>query len=474
MPLPLQRFAPFLVALPLAACGSLDLRRAAAVPTSLVAHQLCSATFVSRAEPERFYREAIAPDVAPVRLFLRHHVDREKGEVTASFAGLVRRRAVYREALGCLVVRGAAPAATPIHLDPPAPALLPAIAGPDLVEPASPALKAALDRAFAEPATGPHRWTKAVIIVHDGRIVGERYAPGYGIDTPLTGWSMTKSVTKSVTNALLGVLVREGRLDMGAWAPLAAWSDPKDPHHPITADSLLRMTSGMEFGQSLSSNWKSAFDPSSQMLFAVDDMAAAAARAPVIAPPGARWTYTDGNTAILSRIVRDAAGGDAQQVLRFAHRELFDKLGMAHATLEFDATGAPLGATHLWAPARDWARFGMLYLNDGVVGGERILPKGWVDYSARFTPGSEGYGYGAGFWTNRPDPKGVRLRTAMPADSFMARGSHGQAIVISPSARLVVVRLGDAYTPYGDIAALNRLVADATAALAPASQAAPE
>jgi len=140
---------------------------------------------------------------------------------------------------------------------------------------------------------------------------------------------------------------------------------------------------------------------------------------------------------------------------------------MRHVTLETDATGTPIGASHMWAPARDWARFGLLYLNDGVVGAQRILPSGWADYSARFTPGSEHYGYGAGFWTNRgPNPAGrARIAGGMPADAYMARGSYGQSIVIIPSSRLVIVRMGFAYTPMGDIAALERLVADSVAAV---------
>ena len=139
------------------------------------------------------------------------------------------------------------------------------------------------------------------------------------------------------------------------------------------------------------------------MVFAKPDMAALPEAARVGAAPGAVWRYSNGNTLLLSRIVRDQVGGDAASVLRFAHAELFDKLGMGHVTLEFDAVGTPIGASHTWAPARDWARFGILYVNDGVVGGERILPAGWADYSARLTPGSEAFGYGAGFWTNRGD-----------------------------------------------------------------------
>jgi CubicO group peptidase (beta-lactamase class C family) len=245
-----------------------------------------------------------------------------------------------------------------------------------------------------------------------------------------------------------------------------AWRDPGDPRHAITVDNLLRMNSGIAFGQSLYADVFTIFDPSAQMLFDTADEAAFAETAKLGAAPGTRWNYTNGNTMLLARMIRDAAGGDAASVLRFAHQELFDKLGMQHVTLEFDGAGTPIGSSLMWATARDWARFGQLYLDDGVVDGERILPEGWVDYSARLTPGSETFGYGAGFWTNRGTTGGAARRVGLgiPPDSFMARGIHGQYVVIVPSARLVVVRLGMAYDYYEDIDGVARLVAAAIAA----------
>jgi CubicO group peptidase (beta-lactamase class C family) len=460
----MRRLSLFLLP-PIAALvsGCDSLTRAALVPTHYASHQLCSAVFVGGLDPEEFYRDGIEREIAPVGGLISRHVDRDKSEVTSSFLGIVASRAVYRGALGCQVVHGERPPNTPVDAGPASPSLLPEIAGPSVVEPASGALKAAIDRAFVETKSGPQRRTKAIVVVHDGRVIGERYAPGYGVDTPLIGWSMTKSVT----NALLGILVREGKLEVDEPAPIAAWANPEDPRHAITIDNLLRMNSGIEFGQSLHSDWTSAFDPSAQMEFDAPDMAGMAEKARLADPPGTKWNYSNGNTLVLSRIIRDKVGGDALSVLRFAHRELFDKLGLQHATLEFDGAGTPIGSSHMWATARDWARFGMLYLDDGVVGGQRILPAGWVDYSARLTPGSEDYGYGAGFWTNRGSSPMVkmRVRAGMPPDSFMARGSQGQIAIIVPSARLVIVRLGMAYTPYSDIEAIERLVRDTIAAL---------
>jgi CubicO group peptidase (beta-lactamase class C family) len=406
-----------------------------------------------------FYREAVEPVIAPAGLLIDYRIDRNKREVTADLAGLVTSRSVFLGAEGCRVAHGDG-AMAPTDDDPPAAAKH--AAKPLLVDPVNPALEAALDREFAETDSGPHRWTKSVVILHDGHIVAERYAPGYGPETPQIGWS----VTKSVTNALIGILVRQKKLAVEAPAPVAAWRDPKDPRHAITIDNLLRMSSGIEFGQSLYADWRSAVDPSAQMQFDKADEAAFAETADLGAAPGTRWNYTNGNTMLLARMIRDQAGGDAALVLRFAHRELFDKLGMEHVTLEFDGAGTPIGSSHMWASARDWARFGQLYLDDGVVGGERILPEGWVDYSAQLTPGSETYGYGAGFWTNRGTTGGAgkRIGLGMPPDSFMARGTQGQYIVIVPSARLVVVRLGMAHDRYEDIDGVARLVVDAIAA----------
>ncbi|MFA5119870.1 serine hydrolase domain-containing protein [Zavarzinia sp.] len=437
-----------------AGCDSLG--RAVAVPVHLASHQLCSAVFVGGLDADGFYRDGIAPQIAPLGGLITYRVDRAAQAVTADLAGLVVSRAVYRGAIGCQIDHGGdmAPLEIPATTAPRSP-----IAGPEPVTPSDSGLAKAMDMAFAETEAAPYRATKAVVILHDGKVIAERYAPGYGVETPMIGWSMTKSVT----NALAGILVRQGRLSL-VQSPFA---DPADPRHGITVEHLLRMTSGLDFGQSLRHNWASAFDPSTQMEFDAPDMAAEAAAAPLAAAPGTTWTYSNGNTMLLARMIRDAVGGDAAAVLRFAERELFDKLGLEHPVLEFDGTGTPVGCSHMWATARDWARFAELYLDDGVVAGERLLPEGWVAFSARPTSGSENYGYGAGFWTNRGTGRGAAIRIAggMPPDAFMARGNQGQYAIVVPSARLVVVRLGMAFTERDDMDAVAHLVGAAVEAV---------
>jgi len=444
-----------------AACSPAAPARAARVATGLASHTLCVESFISGQDPAQVRAESLAP-MPGIRLIdwaMREEVDAKRGEVRSSLFGGFERRAVYHPGWGCRLVDGAPPAMPdfpPVDTAPPPFE----IAGPAVVEPADPRLKLALDHAFAEPAGGPPRQTKAVVVLQNGRVIAERYAPGYGIDTPMLGWSLTKSVT----SALVGILVRQGRLAVDLPAPVAAWAAPDDPRHAITVDMLLRMTSGLDLDET-----NTGFDASSQTVYLAPDMAAAAAAAPLKAAPGNRWHYSSPSTLLLDGIIRDLSGGDAAAVLRFARAELFEPLGMRQVTLEFDQAGTPIGSTYMLASARDWARFGLLYLNDGVIGGRRILPADWVDYSARPTAQSD-EGYAAGFWTNRgnsADARG-RVRRGMPADSFFASGSLGQRIAVLPSQHLVVVRLGRSQDwPNFDFPGFARLVIEVAASLAP-------
>ena len=154
------------------------------------------------------------------------------------------------------------------------------------MQPINSALSLAIDEQFEEPQNPPHRWTRAVVVVKDGQIVGEHFANGVGPQTRLLGWSMSKSVI----NALLGILVRQGRLTAEAPADVQEWADPKDPRHSITVDQLMRMKSGTNFGDSLEAGFLSGFDPTKRMLFATSDMAADAAKAKLEGAPGMRWT----------------------------------------------------------------------------------------------------------------------------------------------------------------------------------------
>ncbi|MFH0299443.1 serine hydrolase [Bradyrhizobium sp. 31Argb] len=421
------------------------------VTTGFVAGILCSEIFVSGLEPERILAETTAamPGAGLISWALGYRVDRARRDVTVTLLGLGRSHAVYREGFGCYLDHGTRAAEFTLSLDSKQQPLLPDIAGPSTVAPQTPDLAVALDRAFAEPAQGPARHTRAVIILKDGRIVAERYAEGIGVDTPLLGFS----ATKSVMSAFAGILVRKGALTLDQPAPVTAWQGAGDPRRAITMEHLLRHTAGLALGSSLQASLASALEPVNRMKFLEPDMAVYAESMPLETAPGTAWNYHDGNTIILARLIRDAVGGTPADMMRFARSELFAPLGMRHVTLEFDAAGNAEGSSQMLASARDWARFGLLYLNDGVVGGKRILPEGWVNYSA--TPTRNAWvGYGAGFWTNQGDSLGATYRVGhgWPRDAFFAKGTIGQYVIIVPSERLVVVRLGRSpnWPPEGD------------------------
>ncbi len=431
--------------------------RALQVATGNVALTLCSEVFVSGLPADLVYAQSLAPNPG-LRLLgplLRHKIDRTHRAVDATWAGLFASRATYRGAAGCRLTYGESP--KPAVVVTPPSLRRDALAGPSPVQTDNPALIAALDHVFVEPAHPPHRWVRAVVIVQHGKIVAERYAPGVAVDTPLLGYS----ASKTAINALVGVLVRHGRLDVTAPAPVAAWKDG-DPRRAITLDNLLRMTSGLRVEER-----DTGFDPTSRMMFIEPDMAAYAASRQLKAKPGERFEYASPNTLIAAAIVRQQVGGSRADVLNFARRELFDPLGMRGVVFETDAAGTPIGSTRMLAPARDWARLGLLYLHDGVADGRRILPEGWVAYSTRATLGSD---YGAGLWTNDSENANARgrVRGGMPRDAYFASGRLGQRIYVMPSQDLVIVRMGATWSEDFDIEGDLRLIREAIAALEPA------
>ena len=433
--------------------------RAIRVATGAVADAVCAKTFVSGHDPQAVFTESMdRPGIRRLRWLMRYQLDRAQKTVETSVLGLLGSRAAFHDGFGCVLLHGSKePYLLKSDVDalrmPKNPPLLPEIAGPAVVEPADPALKAALDHAFEEPASPPFRRTKAVVVVHQGKVIAERYADGVGVDTPLLGFSMTKSVV----NALLGILTLQGRITPSLPAPIPEWRGATDPRREIEVEHLMRMTTGLALDET-----NSGFDPSNQM-YLYDDMAGFAVTAPLIAPPGTRWHCSSATTQLLARIIRDIVGGP-EQTLAFAWRELFNPLGMRSVTIEFDASGTLQGSANMLASARDWARFGLLYLDDGEIGGRRILPDDWVGFSASATLDTD---YGAGFWTNRSDHPHARglIRLGIPRDAFFASGYLGQRVVILPTQHLVIARLGDSVDPTGDIRGLGRLVKEVIAAV---------
>jgi CubicO group peptidase (beta-lactamase class C family) len=291
------------------------------------------------------------------------------------------------------------------------------------------AVERALERALAEPgsraAGEPTGETYALLAVHRGRLVAERYAAGHGPETPLPSWS----VAKSITHALVGIALRSGKLDPGAPAPVAAWQEAGDPRRAITLEHLLRMCDGLDFVEDYVDAGVSHVI---EMLFGAgrDDVAAYAAARPLAHAPGRVFSYSSGTTNLIARMVGDAVGGGRAAMESFMRRELFDRIGMQSADPRFDAAGTFIGSSFVFATPRDFARFGLLYLRDGVWEGERVLPAGWVDHARTPTAVSLGE-YGAHWWLAQ-DGSG----------RFSANGYRGQYVVVDPARDLVVVRLG--------------------------------
>jgi CubicO group peptidase (beta-lactamase class C family) len=426
--------------------------------TGSVADALCAKTFVSGLDPQASFAEIMErPGIRRLKFGMRYQLDRAARKLDVSVDGLFATHTIFHEGFGCVrVLGGKEPYLLKADIvalkTPKTPPLLPEIAGPDVVEPSDPALKAALDHAFGEPSEPPLRRTKAVVVVRDGRVIAERYAPGIGIDTPLPSFSMTKSVI----NALLGVMTQQGLTSPSLPAPIPEWHGANDPRREIEVGHLMRMTSGLALDET-----DDPRNPSEQM-FQHDDMAAFAVKAPLIAAPGTRWAYSSATTQILARIIREGTGGP-EQSLGFAWRELFNPLGMRNVTLEFDGSGTLQGANNMLASARDWARFGLLYLDDGKIGDKRILHPEWVEFIRWTTLDTD---YAAGFWTNRSEHPNAKRRVSMgiPRDAYYASGNLGQRCVIIPSQHMVVVRMGDAVDPTGDISGLARLIKEVIAA----------
>jgi hypothetical protein len=351
--------------------------RAIRVATGFVAQTVCANIFVSGFDPQTVFAETTdRAGIRRLRWVLEFHLDRTGKTVDASVAGLFGSRAAFHDGFGCVLLHGSnEPYLLKSDIDalktPKSPPLLPEIAGAAIVEPSDPKLKAALDHTFEELATPPFHRTRAVVVVHDGTVIAERYADGIGVDTLLLGFSMTKSVV----NALIGLLTQQGRISPSLPAPIPEWRASTDPRREIEVEHLLRMTTGLALDET-----NSGFNVSSQMVYLHNDMAGFAVKAAMIAPPGTRWAYSSPTTQLLARIIRDITGGP-EQTLAFAWRELFNPLGMRDVTLQFDATGTLQGSSSMLASARDWARFGLLYLNDGMIGGRRMLHEDWVDFS---------------------------------------------------------------------------------------------
>lgn len=413
-----------------------------AIGSAYKAKTVCSAIFVSGRDEASVLEEDVHAGhlsrLDPIDI----KIDHENRTVTASVYGMVSRTAVFREGIGVTLANDVSVDDLLAEKHPlPAPQLLdPKELWPQ-GERVDPANLAAIDTivasAFDEPNPEELLRTRAIVVVRNGRIIAEKYAPGFSHDTPLLGWSMTKSIT----NALVGIMVRKGVLSLENDELLSLWREADDSRKEITLDQLLHMSSGLEFNEEYGSE-----SDALTMLYRRGDASGFAIDKPLLHTPGSHFAYSSGTTNIICRIIRETIDNDAVYHA-FPYAELFHPIGATSAIMERDAKGTFIGSSYMYATARDWARLGLLYANDGVWNGnQRILPEGWVKYSRTLAPAKPNKKHGAHFWLRLADDGD---RPDLPKDTFHMSGHEGQFVSIIPEEKLVVVRLGLTLTPGG-------------------------
>ena len=421
-------------------CGALALWLWLAPPAMLrvaegyAAKIVCSGVFVAGRDAAEVLRIDVQAPGHPLLTFVTVSVDRDARVVRAGLLGFAGRGlAVARDGTGCASVSDGDLVAAATHRSE-RPQLPPATPAPwpqgELVGDFGPGVQAVL----RDPAlTGPGM--RAVLVLRDGRIAGEMYADGFSARTPLAGWSMTKTVTA----ALIGTLMREGRLGFDDTRLFAQWG--MDTRAGISLGHLMAMSSGLAFNEAYGN-----VSDVTRMLYLEPDMAHFAASQPQVHAAGTKFSYASGTTVLLSRLWQSALGDPAQS-LAYPQAALFEPLGMRTAVMEADARGTFVGSSYMHASARDWARFAQLLLDDGVWAGRRLLPAGFVS-TLRLPAPAAGGRYGSGqVWLRGPrgalaPDQDADSGITLPADTFWMLGHDGQSIAVVPSRNLAVVRLG--------------------------------
>src|SRR4030042_7048718 len=399
--------------------------------TAFAAKDMCSCVFIAERDPGSVEKQDLS--FFPISL-AKTKVNYDDKSVTASLFGLVKRKAVYREGLGCTVIvdfpeeeirQQSLPAIPPTLYTPDTPwpfgdrlpDSLPA--GVDYGK-----LAESVDSAFDDPGVEPVLKTQSVVVVYDNTLVAEKYADGFDLYTECLIWSMTKSIT----NALVGILVREGKLDIYQSTGIDEWET--DGRSDITINNLMQMNAGLQWVENYFN-----LSEVTKMLYMRVDMYRYAVTSPQVNKPDSVWYYATGMAVIMSGIIRETIGND-QEYHTFPYTELFNKIGMRNTVFETDASGTFVGSSYCFATPRDLARFGILYVNNGIFEGDTILPEWWVKYTITPATGSDGL-YGAFFWLWDP----VKYPD-VPKDMFLCDGFLGQRIFMIPSKKLVVVRTG--------------------------------
>lgn len=362
--------------------------------------------------------------------------------VTASIWGFAKKKAIYRDGIGCTLINELSEEeirkqvfnkAMIKRMNPDSIAWPQGDKITDSILPGidQQQLKQAVANVMQSTFNNKPSQTRAVVVLYNGNLVAEQYATGFDKNSMMIGWSMAKSLTA----AMIGVLVKEGKLNIDTPAPVPEWKNTEK--EKITLRQLLQQTTGLDFTEDYTK-------PSevTNMLFKKGDMAAFTAKLPLKYDPGTVFNYSSGNSNILSRIIRHTVGEEAYA--DFPYRSLFHQLNMYSMIVEPDASGTYVGSSYCYATARDYARFGLLYYNNGIWNGKQLLAEDWVKQTIQPSAADKQKHYGFQFWLNgfTKEDVGKRLYPDVPADMFFADGYGGQYIYIIPSKHLVVVRLG--------------------------------
>lgn len=402
--------------------------------TGFAAKNMCSCVFEAGRDPETVTAQDNNFD--PVNL-AETEVDHENLSASSTVFGLKKRTAVYNQGFGCTLLPEdsknkdlfkSQPKRTFLESSTPYPFGNEKPIDTTFAEVDYSQLGTALENAFFEANK-----TRAVVVLYKDHLIAEKYAPGFTEETKLLGWSMTKSIT----SAVLGVLEKKGQVNLKEDDLFPEWE--KDARVEITLDDLLQMNSGLAWEEDYTK-----ISDVTKMLFLAEDMTRVQLHKKLVGEPGSVWNYSSGTTNLLSGFIRDQFGSH-EAYLDFWYTQLIDKIGMHSMTLEPDLAGNYVGSSYSWATARDWAKFGLLYLHKGNWNGEQVLNESWVNYTVQPVVGSDGQ-YGAHFWLNAGG-----IYPDVPRDLFSANGFQGQHVFIIPSEDLVVVRFGLVEHPDFDI-----------------------
>lgn len=399
---------------------------------------VCSNVFVAGRDPDEVLEVDVQAPGHPLLKFVSVSVDRDEQTVTAEMFGFTAPGyAIHRQGLGCASVpdgdfdrarKTALPEVDVTASGRPEPWP----EGDGASGPADPRVQALLeDPELAGPGI------RAAIVVKDGRIVGEVYGGGFDETVPLLGWSMTKTVNA----ALVGLRIADGAMALDDRSLWKSWT--QDGRKDISLADLLAMESGLAFNE----NYGTVADVT-RMLYLEPDMAAYVASLPAIAPPGTEFSYSSGTSTLLSRLWMDSMAS-RDEALAYPRKALFEPLGMRSAILEADEAGTFVGSSYLYATARDWARFSLFLLQDGVWKGVRMLPASFTERMRSPTKVSNGVYSGAQAWTARPGGRGTNAELGLPEDTFWMSGHDGQSVMLVPSMGLAVIRLGLTPSKFG-------------------------